>query len=177
MSTICNNPFSIPTIDIDECIGTSLATINSNFQELKVNECLTFDEIQRIETNLIDLSSRYFSLSSYVPRISKAWVHFSIDANTNTPDIKTSFNVDSVTPITTGSYAITFTEALPTSGYALIGTCTETEKITGTFPNQSPTYVWLQPTTFTTTSAGINIRNVSGTFAIPEYVSIAIYYN
>jgi hypothetical protein len=177
MSTICNNPFSIPVIDIDECVGTSLATINSNFQELKVNECLTFDEIQKIETNLIDLSSRYFSISSYAPRVSKAWAHFSIDPITNIPTIQSSFNIDSVTPTATGSYAITFSETLPTSGYALIGTCKETEKQIGTYPNISSTHVWVQPTTFTTTSAGINIRNISGTFAIPEYVSIAIYYN
>lgn len=168
MATICDNPYSIPTIDLDECIGTSLATINSNFQELKGIDCLTYDETERIQTSLIDLSSQFFSLSSFAPGFAKAYVGFSVSGST--PTIQSTLNVARVSALSTGTFALSFTTAFPgVSNYALVGTCKET--LTGS------QYVWVQPTTFTATSASINIRSQDGTLTNPEYVSILIFNN
>lgn len=172
MSSLCDNPFTIPAIDLDECVGTSLATINSNFQDLKENICLTYDEIERVEENLIELSALCTSLSTYFAGSPKAFVNF--DASTIPPTIKSSLNVASVSAIGTGMFALSFTTAFPTISYALLGTCKETERI-GDPPGFIPSYVWVQPTNFTTVSADINIRNEDGLFANPEYVSIIIF--
>lgn len=172
MSFLCDNPFTIPAIDIDECIGTSLATINSNFQDLKENICLTYNETQRIEQNLIELSALHAALTGYFVATPKAFVNF--DASTVPPTIKSSLNIADVSTTGTGMFALSFTTAFPTISYAIIGTCKETERI-GNAPGFIPSYVWVQPTTFTTTSADINIRNKDGLFANPEYVSIVIF--
>jgi hypothetical protein len=166
MATICDNPFSIPAIDLDECIGTSLATINANFQELKQLDCLTFNEIERLTTAIDDLSGQASSYNQQSISFAKAWVNFNIV--NGTPIINSSFNVKEVRALSTGTYALSFTTAFPTVSYALVGTCSET----GIAPGG---YVWAQPTTFATTSANINIRNQSGTLTNPEYVSIIIY--
>lgn len=169
MATICDNPYTIPPIDIDECVGSSLATLNSNFQELKNNTCLTFSEIEEVQSDLVELSAKYQDFISYVPSFIAAKVSFN---GTNT-SIYTQLNVASVSALGTGMYALSFTTAFPTSGYALIGTCQE-KRISG-FPTN--TYVWVQPTTFTTTTAVININDEDGNFIDPEYVSIIIYNN
>lgn len=171
MATICDNPSTIPVIDLDECIGTSLVTINSNFQDLKENSCLVFDEIERIESNLIELSSQWSSLSSYIPGFSTAWVNF--DGTTTPPTIKSAYNVASVSAMGTGMFALSFTTHFANISYALVGTCIETENVgSAPFPQM---YVWVQPTLFTTASANINIRNQDGIFANPNYVSIVVY--
>lgn len=169
MASICDNPYSIPSIDLDECIGTSLATINSNFQDLKESDCTTFDELNRIDNNLVELSATVLELSSYAPRFPKAWAYF----NGTGGQIYSSFNVAQVSSLSTGVYALSFTTPFNDTNYALIGTCHET--LTGTLFNEK--YVWVQPTTFATTSANINIHNSDGHYANPTYVSIVIYNN
>ena len=170
MASICDNPYSIPSIDLDECIGTSLATINSNFQDLKESNCDTFDELNRIDNNLIELSAIASELSSYAPRFPKAWVYF----NGTNEEIYSSFNVAQVSSLSTGVYALSFTVPFNDTNYALIGTCHETLTGSSAFYEK---YVWVQPTTFTTTSANINIHNSDGHYANPAYVSIVIYNN
>jgi hypothetical protein len=46
--------------------------------------------------------------------IAKAWVNFN---GTGTPAIRSSFNVSSITRITTGQYTVNFTTAMPNTNY------------------------------------------------------------
>lgn len=48
----------------------------------------------------------------------KAWVKFN---GTGTVAIKNSFNVSSITDVTTGQYYVNFTSAMPTSEYCVVG--------------------------------------------------------
>jgi hypothetical protein len=54
--------------------------------------------------------------------IAKAWVYF----NGSTAAINASFNVSSITKVSTGYYTINMTTALPTSTYAIAGSARET---------------------------------------------------
>jgi hypothetical protein len=174
---LCDNPFSIPTIDIDECIGLSLATINTNVQDLKDELCLNNDELAAIQTSFNTLSTNLLTLSALTPGIAKAWVQFdgTRDINGNyTKDgnryLYGNFGVASVSSNKTGTYSLSFVPALNDTNYALIGTSMETAS--------GGNYTWLQPTTFATTSASINIHsyldNVAS-LADTDYISVLIY--
>ena len=52
----------------------------------------------------------------------KAWVNFN---GRNTPSIRDSFNVSSLTDLGTGNYRITFTTAMSSANYAIAGSAAE----------------------------------------------------
>jgi len=165
--SICELPNAITTIDLDECVGTSLATINTNFLKLQQQACEDSTELSRLTQDLLALSSSYLELSAKAPGIPKAWIVF--DGNSGAiPTVFASYNM-SVSSSGTGRYAVTFGTAFPSLCYALVGSSSSTAA--------SPFYTWLQPTTaFTPASATINIHDLSGTFVNPEYISLAVYY-
>ena len=161
---ICNEIF---TIDLDECIGTSLATINSNYLKLQQQACEDSSELSRLTQDLIALSSSYLELSAKIPSVPKAWIVFNGNSGSN-PTVFASYNM-SVSSFGTGRYVVTYGTPFPTLSYALIGSSSST--------TATSFYTWLQPTTaFSPASATINIHDHIGSFANPEYVSIAIYY-
>ena len=147
--SICDNPYSIPSIGINECVGTSLVTINGNFKDLKDDACNTFLILDSIQSNFNLLSSITDSISAIAPGIPKALVTF--NGYTTPPTIYSSYNVADVKKISTGTYSLSFTTAFPNASYALLGT--SFEALSG------GNYTWLQPTSFTTISAGINIHS------------------
>lgn len=166
--SICYNPYAVQAIDLDECIGLSLATINTNFQQLLQENCYTYDELELIKTDLTNLYSRYESLTAQRPRMARATVAFD-GTGTAVPSVYSSFNVARVLRRSTGVFELSFTTAFPNISYALIGT----SMLTAT---SAANFSWVQPTTaFAPTSATINIRDLSGVFVNPEYVSIAVY--
>ena len=57
--SICDLPNAITTIDLDECVGTSLATINTNFLKLQQQACEDSSELSRLTQDLLALSSSY----------------------------------------------------------------------------------------------------------------------
>lgn len=165
--SICDLPNAITTIDLDECVGTSLATINTNFLKLQQQACEDSSEIFRLAQDLLALSSSYLELSAKTPGLPKAWIVFDGNSGAN-PTVFASYNM-SVSSFGTGQYTVTFGTAFPSLCYALVGSSSSTAA--------SPYYTWLQPTTaFTPASATINIHDLSGTFVNPEYVSLAVYY-
>jgi|LakMenEpi03Aug12_release.lakeMendotaPanAssembly.Ray.scaffolds.fasta_scaffold814428_1 hypothetical protein len=163
--SLCNPATPIQTIDLDECIGLSLATINTNFRLLQEQNCLTYSDLITIQNDLTALNSRYNSLTALRPQIAKAVAAFN---GTGTPLL--SYNIARITRPSTGTYSLSFTTTFPNISYALIGTSISTT-------TSANNYTWVQPSTtgFTTTSATINIRDLSGTFVNPDYVSIAVY--
>lgn len=161
MSTIiCNNRFAIPAIDIDECIGLSLLTINNNFNDLKQENCLTFDQLSILQNNLNSVYTNYAELSTINKqgRFAKAWVSF--DASTTTPAICSSFNVTNVTRTVDGTYQLTFAPSVLSSGYCLVGTA-----LSGI----------VQPSAYNASTATINIRTPSGVLTKSEYISITVF--
>ena len=166
--SICDTYNSIQIIDLDECIGLSLATINTNFRLLQEQNCLTYDDLTLIQNDLSALNLRYNTLTAQRPRIAKADVAFD-GTGTAVTSVYSSFNVARVLRRSTGVFELSFTTAFPNISYALIGT----SMLTAT---SATNFSWVQPTTaFAPTSATINIRDLSGTFVNPEYISIAIY--
>lgn len=162
--SICDLPNAITTVDLDECVGTSLATINTNFLKLQQQACEDSSELSRLTQDLLALSSSYLELSAKAAGIPKAWITF--DGSSGA--VFAFYNM-SVSVLGTGRYAVTFGTAFPSLCYALVGSSSSTAA--------STYYTWLQPTTaFTPASATINIHDLSGTFVNPEYVSLAVYY-
>ena len=63
------------------------------------------------------------SSGTEVGQLAKAWVNFN---GRNTPSIRDSFNVSSITDLASGSYKITFTNAMANANYAIAGSAAET---------------------------------------------------
>ncbi len=166
--SICSNPYSIQHIELDECIGLSLATITSNYQLLLQENCNTFEELERISKNITNLQTRYASLTAQSTGLAKAAVVFD-GTGTASPSVYSSFNIARVLRTSTGVFQLSFTTAFPDISYALIGTSTM-------IATSAANFTWVQPTNnFTPTSVTINITDLSGTFVNPDYVSITAY--
>jgi hypothetical protein len=168
--SFCDNPNSIQLIDLDECIGLSLATINNNFKTLKDQTCLDTEQLIRVQANFNTLYTNALSLSAKISQIPKAWVNFS----GSEPSIISSYNVSQVIKIDNqvGSYSIKFITPFLNNKYAVIGTSKQSL--------QNGYYGWVQPTTFTTLSAGINIHSITDILANrvdPDYVSVVFFNN
>jgi hypothetical protein len=155
-------------IYLDECVGTSLLTINNNFNNLKKQACTDSEQLSAINTETTTVSSNVIALSALIPGNARAWVAF--DGLNVTPSgdapIYNQYRVLDVKRLSQGNYRINFSPNFTNSNYAVIGTCQQT-----TLP------AWVQSTAFNTMSAGINIRNSTGTFQDSEYVSVIIYNN
>ena len=172
--SICSNPYSIQRIELDECIGLSLATITSNYQLLLQENCSTFEELERISQNITSLQTRYKSLTAQSVGLAKAAVAFD-GTGTASPSVYSSFNIARVLSLSTGVFELSFTTAFPNISYALIGTSSMIS-VTGLTGTVSPKFTCVQPTAFTPTSVTINItQELTGTFVNPEYISIIAY--
>ena len=62
------------------------------------------------------------SSGTEIGQLVKAWVNFN---GRNTPSIRDSFNVSSITDLGTGQYKVTFTNSLPNANYAIAGSTAE----------------------------------------------------
>jgi hypothetical protein len=167
MSTIiCNNPFTVPDIDLDECIGLSLLKINNSYKDLVNENCLTNEQLREVENNLNNLNSNFASLTAInnQGRYAKAWVTFN-GTITPVPTEYSKFNIAKIDRYTTGVYGLSFVNAFPNNNYCLI---TTTNLVSSNFN-------FAQPTMTTSTSATINIKTPTGSSVDPEYVSIVIY--
>ncbi len=175
MSTIiCNNPFGIETIDLDECVGLSLPKINRNFENLVKENCLTNDELSIIQNDFIELSANFTELSAieFKNVYPKAWITF--NGTLSVPEILSVYSILGIPTITnvqkhsTGIYSLDLNTNFSNSDYVLIGTAKQV--------SATPCFVQYSPTTpFTPTSASINIMTPSGTLVDSDYVSIVIY--
>lgn len=165
---ICDS-YTIRSISLDECVGTSLLTINNNFSYLRDQACTDSEQLSTINTEVIALTSNYIALSAQIPGVVRAWVVFSGSnaAPTGEVPMYKTYNVQDVRRLSQGNYRINFNPTFSNSNYAVIGTC-----------QQTTTPTWVQATTFNTMSAGINICNTNtGTFQDSEYVSVLVYNN
>lgn len=165
---ICTNSEIIATIDLDECVGQSLVTINTNFQLLKDSTCFNFENTEEKRTQTNNLSTDVYTLSSFSSNVPKAIVSF--DATTNPPTILNSVNITlgGVSRLSTGVFEVNFTKNFSNTNYLIVGNCSEYSSGTN--------YVWVQPTlTQTISSSKINIRDEDGTYTNPDYVSLLFF--
>lgn len=165
---ICTNSEIIATIDLDECVGQSLVTINTNFQLLKDSACFNFEQAEEKRTQTNNLNADVQMLSSFSSNVPKTIVSF--DATTNPPTILNSVNIPlgGVSRLSTGVFEINFEKHFLNTNYSIVGNCSEYS--TGT------NYVWVQPTlTQTVSSSKINIRDENGNYANPNYVSLLFF--
>lgn len=165
--SICNS-YTIQTISLDECVGTSLLTINNNFRNLNEQTCTDYTNLTDIRTEATTLSTNIATLSALSPGCAKAWVAFDGDSGNTGSGARfptTFFNVASISSLAIGKYRINFATSFLSGNYALIGTC-----------RQTSSHTWVQPTTaFEPTYVDINIRNSAGTLQDSDYISILIY--
>lgn len=161
----------LPVIGLDEYVGTSLFTINNNFNILKEQQTLTYNNALLLQQNIQTLNSALTGLSALTPRFAKAWINFNgIPATPTILSRSLSAHKIDVTKTSTGTYSLSFTPPFSNTNYALIGTCQE--QITGT------EYTWVQPTQFNSLSAQVVVRGLSGTTLVDcPYISIAIFNN
>jgi hypothetical protein len=164
---------SIITILPTECIGNSLAAINSNFENLETAACDNSGTITTLQQNIQQLNTLITNLSAItVPGTAKAWVKFDgardIGGNISTllgpRFIYSSYNINSIIKKAPGDYRIEFENRQPSPNYAVIGTSQQT-------PTSTNNFTWLQPyrytslfveiRTFSNLNEGVDPRNIS----------------
>jgi hypothetical protein len=162
---ICTDPRAIATIDLDECLGLSLATINTNFELLKEANCLTSEEVAEKQTEIQELTTKVNSLSENLFKIAQATVSF--DGTYDPANLITSSRVVKVDRLSTGVFELSFVPAFSDTNYLVLGSCLET--------SISSKYVWVAPTLQTLSTTTINTRNENGDFVNPNYVNVTIF--
>ena len=110
-------------------------------------------------------SSGVFATQNAMTGIPSAWVNWS--SSTNTPTIKGSFNVSSITGVATGLYTVNFTTALPSANYTMAGSCSQSSTSTTNFSIVSIASATNlgTPTTKTTTACQVVTSGYGGNFA------------
>lgn len=166
--SLCDDPYSIPLINVDEYIGTSLNTINGNFLGLKTEICRLENEVDSLTPDVNSLQSGLCALSANYS-FAKAWVNFR-GHGSGPLNLTTYYNVLQVSANGQGTYNITFGSPFSNNNYALVGTCTQSQA--------SNLYTWVQTTTgFTAASATINVRDTTGVTTTASYISLVAYGN
>jgi len=167
---------SIITILPSECIGNSLAAINSNFANLLSATCDNTGTIIPLQQSIQQLNTLLTNISAVtVPGAAKAWVKFdgtrnvsgSIDVPLGSRFIYSSYNINSVIKKSVGDFRIQFANRLPTSNYAAVGTSQQTITTTNNF-------TWLQPYRYTSSFLEIKILSNINEGVDPQNVSVVI---
>ena len=104
--------------------------------------------------------------------IAKSWVQFAGATGT----IAGSFNVTSITIVSTGYYTVTFTTAMANANYSIVGNGSSTSG-TGQGNIIQPFTNPATGTTVAPTTASFNFSSLygSGTATTPVYVNVAVF--
>ena len=89
--------------------GTTKLTVNSSGATIPTATVTTLNE-----------PSGVLATQNGMTGIPKAWVRFTVSGTT--PTVVASFNISSITYVTTGQYTFTFTTAMPNANYSAIST-------------------------------------------------------
>lgn len=117
-------------------------------------------------SNITDTSGGATTLVS-AQNTAKAWVNFN---GTGTPAIRDSYNISSIADEGTGSYTVTFTNALSDGNYAAIGNGGEYRNDGQTNSLRSPSLGLLSAGSFY-----MDCRNANNALADPEVVCFTIF--
>jgi hypothetical protein len=163
--SICESPEQVQYIDIDECIGSSLIKITTNFNKIESEICSDIQNIQNLQTDFDEFATKVDLLSSKKDSFVKASVVFNGDSNNLSAGerfIDSTFNVNMVSSLNIGTYAIYFSQPFSNNNYALVG---------------QSNLPFLTTTAVTSQSAVINIRNINKNLEDANYVSVLVYSN
>ena len=185
----------IPISD-EECIGDSLATINSAFQTLSAN----VESLNATPTNIsafnvfdsptIDLnwnaSTRTLSAvttasvaTSSSQMVAKAWVNFDGTLVTNpgsTTGIRSSYNISSITDVGIGEYQVNMSVSQLNSNFAVFCESGITAGVGALNPTRPD--VWLAPmTSWGNSYVTVNINNNQGPNDDSSLVTVVIFSN
>jgi hypothetical protein len=109
--------------------------------------------------------------------IAKAWVRFTVSGTT--PTIVASFNISSITYVTTGQYTFNFTTAMPDANYSAISTGgidTTTNAYCYAAPfGRTTTPFFVAPTT--TAFNQLYMSNLGGTYINPSVACVIVCGN
>jgi hypothetical protein len=169
---LCSYPPPVQEIDLDDYLGLSVYTLNTNFQAIKDGSCFIDTRYQTTQKQISALRTQTTSLQNLSAGLAYAQVLFdctknaagSTNSDNTTRQILHSYNVSSVTKNSNGNYTIDFNGNFGADRYALIGSTS-----TGIVLPLSAEY--------NTGSAQINIRNTNNNLTNPGLVSIIIFKN
>lgn len=168
---------SIITILPTECIGNSLASINTNFENLETAACDNSVTINSLQQDIQQLNTLITNLSAItVPGAAKAWLRFDgtrdVSGNSTVPlgprFIYSSYNINSVTKKAIGDYRIEFENRFPSPNYTAIGTSQQTPTLTNNF-------TWLQPYRYTSLFLEVKIYSNLNEGVDPRNISIVVF--
>lgn len=172
---------AITFIPKTECIGNSLVTINTNYQNIKNSFTGVDTLIGNLNQSISQLNSFAASISS--AQLAQAWVKFSPRRNTsNNEDVSftnryifNSFNISSVVKEESGKYLINLTKPLNTD-FIINGTTSPLD--TGGTVTTNAGVINLSPDTPTLgTSCRIIVRNLLGAQIDPNIVMLTFFSN
>jgi hypothetical protein len=166
--SICTDPFAILPIRLNECVGTSLNTINAYWELIKAESCAQETEINELATEIFALSTQIYELSSQFNGLAKAYVVFSgsLSTNAGTLEIFHSYNVSEVSIVSEGVYRVTTTDSIENAGG--LGNCS---KVTENLYSG-----WANVGVVNLSTAEIVIANQDGIMsAKPGIVAVAFY--
>lgn len=113
--SFCTDPNSIIPIDINECVGNSLTTMNTNFDILKDEVCNQYSNVLSSETEKNILTNYTSSLSSQLNLTPKCSVKFDNDSN-----IVSQEGISEVTKQSIGIFRVYFSNNFNNTNYLTI---------------------------------------------------------
>ena len=116
-----------------------------------------------VVASTINNDTGLFATNNAYLGIAKAWVNF--DGTASPPTIRASFNVSSITLVTTGQYTVNFTTAMTDKNYVTAGMASNDSSSVGWLA-ENGTYTTARSTTSTsilinTSAAFVNRTSVS----------------
>lgn len=179
---------TITTIQKTECIGNSLVTINSNYDNIRNSFTSVNTDITLINNALNNLTSFVNSISS--AQLAKAWVGFTGRRNTIGPSgtfdltntnrfLFNRYNVANVFRNGTGDYTINLSIQL--NANFIVSGITSSKETPSTFTGLDAGIVSLHPVTPFPGNNGLACRiitvDANGSFIDPTYISLTMFSN
>jgi hypothetical protein len=154
--SFCSNPYSLISVDLNELIGKSLNTINTNFSLIKEQICLEDIFLNQFENKCQVLESKISSFQQELQKTPSIFINFTGNGN-----ILNQKGVSSVSRISLGVYRINFSS--PQTNYILGGSLV------------SLTSGFISIISETSTFVTLNVRQHNGNLFDPEKISLVFF--
>ena len=156
--SFCTDPNSIIGIDINECVGNSLTTMNANFNILKTEICNQYSNILSAESEKKTLTNYTVSLSAQLNLMPKCSVKFDDEGV-----IVSSEGVNLVTRFSTGIFRVFFSENFNDNNYLTIASSV----------SEIPCFVFVSGEY--TNYAEIKVVNGNGSLINPNFINLIFF--
>ena len=156
--SFCTDPNSIISIDINECVGNSLTTMNANFNIIKNEICDQHSNVISNESEKNILTNQVISLSSQLNLIPNCSVKFNDEGT-----IISGEAISNVERLSTGIFRVFFNNHLNDTNYLTIAS------------NISETPCFIFITDESTNYVEIKTRNSSGNLINPNFINLIFF--